>query len=142
MVSKAWNIILTCIFFKSQNTWNCGLTNGDYFYFFSISIMFTNLQLSRLGIENLDHLILIIKKWASNACVHVKLTNIFEFLVSKECRDWKTQEVNWQKRFVWRTFKINTFYAKNQYILIFLCICLDPSFCFLLMWAFVFCLQC
>jgi hypothetical protein len=55
-------------------------------FFFSISILFTNLQLSKLGIEILDHLILIIKKWPSNACVGVKLTNTFDFLVFKECR--------------------------------------------------------
>jgi hypothetical protein len=52
----------------------------------SISILFTNLQLSRFGMKNLDHLILIIKKWPSNACVGVKLPNFFDFLVSKECR--------------------------------------------------------
>jgi hypothetical protein len=53
--------------------------------FFSISILLTNLQLSRFGIKNLDHLILIIKKWPSNACVGVKLPNIFDFLESEEC---------------------------------------------------------
>jgi hypothetical protein len=50
---------------------------------FNVVGIITNLRWSRLGIDNFDHLVLVIKNWLNNACVGCdggKAKNLHDYL--------------------------------------------------------------
>jgi hypothetical protein len=86
MVGKPSNAIFTCVFFGLLSARDCGVSNKDKTNFQCLW-HYNKSQWSRLGIDNLDHLVLVIKIWPNNVhvqCDRGKAKNLHDYLQAKQ----------------------------------------------------------
>lgn len=71
LVGKSCDAISPCPILHSSSSWHCQITCWDKID--SVMRIITNLKCFRLGIDNLDQFILIIKNWPIDTRVEFKL---------------------------------------------------------------------